>query len=416
MDAHGGHAHRVLRGALRPAWSPDGTRLAAMGWFGGAGIIVVNADGTGRRVIVRPRGEDVVVGTPEWAPDGSAIAYVSSGSRADRLMVAPAGGGASRVVLRRPRAAGTIDQVDAWTETGILYDSGGLSLSVRRVQPDGTGDAELLQNAYGASFSPDGARVAFTVPRERPCPRDTCDVTGDIAVASADGSARRVIVSGPADDAWPSWSADGTTIAFASDRNTSRRFYGSDEVYSVRPDGSCLTWLTNSDRFTFDPAWGPTQGDASPGACGAMPRPPAIELRVGRGRGDALWLGHVFGRSLLSDIRHRGRYTEFDYSDCTSFRPCPAVRLEQYDACDPHGWLLPFRRVGRAGRALVLRHGRQSIALLGRNLVQTFDGTIGRRVIRGLRRVSGGQIGPRRLDAAFRGTLSPQARKLTQPC
>ncbi len=42
------------------------------------------------------------------------------------------------------------------------------------------------------------------------------DIGGDIFVANADGTGRRVVTSGPADDVQPTWSPDGTRIAFWS--------------------------------------------------------------------------------------------------------------------------------------------------------------------------------------------------------
>src|SRR5207247_660118 len=47
------------------------------------------------------------------------------------------------------------------------------------------------------------------------------------------------------------WRPDGTTIAFATNRD------GNYEIYLMNPDGSAPTRLTNDTAADLDPAWSP---------------------------------------------------------------------------------------------------------------------------------------------------------------
>jgi Tol biopolymer transport system component len=141
----------------RPAWAPDSGRIAfaeeiAMESSGASRIVVANADGTGRRVLVAQASD------PAWSPSGTKIAYVSYPSR--------------------------------FSETGTIFIA----------NADGSGAHHLT--AAGASesrpaWSPGGQRIAFT------------RVTGGkstIVVARVDGNGERVAVgargSGAVNPTW----------------------------------------------------------------------------------------------------------------------------------------------------------------------------------------------------------------------
>jgi TolB protein len=143
----------------RPAWAPDGRRIAFAEDIqteresaGTSRIVVVNADGSGRRVLVGQASD------PAWSPNGSKIAYVAYVTRlseAGSIFVANADGSGARQLTR----AGGSESRPAW--------------------------------------APDGGRIAFA------------RVTGGkstIVVARADGSSERVVLgargSGALDPAW----------------------------------------------------------------------------------------------------------------------------------------------------------------------------------------------------------------------
>ncbi|MGH7339150.1 MAG: hypothetical protein ACREKH_01540, partial [Candidatus Rokuibacteriota bacterium] len=93
------------------------------------------------------------------------------------------------------------------------------------------------------SWSPDGSRIAFQSWRHG---------NAEIYVMNADGSGVTRLTSHGALDQLPSWSPDGSTIAFTSERD------GNAEIYLINPDGAGLTRLTNHPANPdTDPAWSP---------------------------------------------------------------------------------------------------------------------------------------------------------------
>jgi TolB protein len=102
-------------------------------------------------------------------------------------------------------------------------------------------------DTYGGVYSPDGKRIAF------------CQIDGgniDIWVMNADGSSPKRLTRDPASDVSPSWSPDGTKIAFTSDRA------GTPQLYVMSSaDGSGVKRLTFQGNYNQTPAWSP-RGDA----------------------------------------------------------------------------------------------------------------------------------------------------------
>lgn len=215
-----------LTSGRRPAWSPDGGKLAFQRRSDdedhSAGIYVVDADGSNETWLVD--GFD-----PAWSPDGSRIVF----SGPDGIMIMTADGTDVSVVLREedhwePDTYGWAGLMDpAWSPDGrqIVFTRGGEGTGAVYATPpqlyvvnaDGS-DLRLLSSPSGCgrllgAWSPDGSEIAFL----------EC---GSVVVARTDGSDEQVVTEG----AWPAWS----------------------------PDGRYLTFATGSDRYAIDPDGGPT--------------------------------------------------------------------------------------------------------------------------------------------------------------
>jgi TolB protein len=135
-----------------PVWSPDGRRIAFVSeLFGGRGLQVMNADGSGRRTLLH----GVNGSHPTWSPDGRRIAFGSS----------------------------------HLAEFSELY----------LVNADGSGLRRLAERGLAPVWSPDGQTIAFVrdfVGRSVP----------EIYVMNADGSGQRRVTHGGSAPGAYTWS------------------------------------------------------------------------------------------------------------------------------------------------------------------------------------------------------------------
>jgi Tol biopolymer transport system component len=113
------------------------------------------------------------------------------------------------------------------------------------INADGTGLTRLTSdpgNDFDPSWSPDGSQIAF---------RSERDGNNEIYVMDADGSGQRNVSQYPGDDWGPAWAPDGSRIAFNSNRQ------GPDlHLFVVRPDGSDIERI-GGDIWVEYPAWSP---------------------------------------------------------------------------------------------------------------------------------------------------------------
>jgi dipeptidyl aminopeptidase/acylaminoacyl peptidase len=377
--------------AFEPAWSPDGTTLAIAHTPAvsdddeRAQIQLVQADGSGRRNLTAlARG--VVDSSPRWSPGGDQIVFVRYQVRRGRysssILIYDLRTGTERT-LARQRLGPRLDQLAEpdWSpdSSQIAYTRVRLDRrsyfrpSLYAVAPDGTGQRLLARDAQSAAFSPDGSRIAFASVRDRngtTCGSDECSYNGELYVMDASGANPRRLTHNRGNDASPDWSPDGGRIAFASDRSYPEG--AGFELYSVQPDGGCLTWLTNGTPESFAPDWRPGAGGSSdPGTCGGTARPALIDTdlrEVARIEGSRpLWLGRTFGGMLLTAAERTSGAISFSYNDCVRYDPreCPEqLYVSQASVCarDSH---LPFltsnrERYSRRRGAFIVDFGRQA--------------------------------------------------------
>lgn len=123
---------------------------------------------------------------------------------------------------------------------------------------DGTGLTRLTNNsASDASprFSPDGTRIVFVSNR---------DGKSEVYVMNADGTGQTRLTTTPTItfstggiSSFPTFSPDGTKIAFNSDRDSNATDGLNSEIYVMNADGSGVTRLTHALRGDVRPAYSP---------------------------------------------------------------------------------------------------------------------------------------------------------------
>jgi hypothetical protein len=212
-----------------PAWSPTGGAIAFLRQQPGCdpppeslGIVEPGnpeeiTGGDGRRGSVAP---------PSWDPNGVAVAF---GGERDSVRVDGPGG---RVGDDGPGAfpswAGTTIAVTVGSSLEVidLIIGGRRTLIPSYVMP--------TQSNGVAVWSPDRRRLAFGLMLGFG--------EGGIGVINADGTELRVIARGPNQSVNPTWSPDGRTIAFETNRE------GNFEIYSARVDGTEVRNLTRTPQ------------------------------------------------------------------------------------------------------------------------------------------------------------------------
>lgn len=225
---------------MRPAWSPDGQKVAFYSNRSGNDDIWVATLATGQEDQLTA--DSASDRRPNWSPDGNWIAFDSDRSGTRDIWVVRADGSDLRQVTSSPRE----ELFASWSPDGkqltfFSYGSGTNELWIvdvdganpRAVVPDLAAE-EARQCSFAcheASWNQSGEKLAFHSERSG---------NRDIWIVNVDGTGLIRVTNDPDQDYFPSWTPDGR-IVFMTERVGADRVWNDVRVINV--DGSQGTTL-----------------------------------------------------------------------------------------------------------------------------------------------------------------------------
>lgn len=275
MDPDGASLRRVSEVgwlAFFPAWSPDGQRVAYVGWRSEdeeAGVWVATADGADR-VRVSGTVTGVTGLSPTWSPDGARLAFVSIGdpAKTDRpdsvIHVARAdGSGVERSIPLPDLVITDIEWSSAGDDLLLTAAPAGGESGVYRLPVGGVEVTEIFSRASAAAGSPDGEAVAVAaysihtlyIVREGQPPEEVTQLSGT-----------------PGEVAW---SPDGAYIALATSYGRERDFAHALSVVDIETGG--MVSVVEGEGWLIWPDWSP-DGQQLLFTMGPMRRRPDSDL------------------------------------------------------------------------------------------------------------------------------------------
>jgi Tol biopolymer transport system component len=193
---HGGVLPCIFCSLRDPAWSSDGQIAFAYRSSESSGIAIVNADGTGERILTSAAAGDFDPRSPVWSPDGKTIAFLEGFFGSQQVHTVNADGSAEAQLTYLPYSPSEfIDETLSWSPDGrkLLWGRGS---DVYTLDPDGGAIVNLTNDGRSAApvWSPDSRKIAFSVGYPTPAADDTAD---GVYVMNRDGSGRTQVTSSP---------------------------------------------------------------------------------------------------------------------------------------------------------------------------------------------------------------------------
>jgi TolB protein len=259
MNAHGSTPSRLTSVILsaNPSWSPNGKKIAftaerteggicsgsasarASPRAGGgacnsaspavsyAQLYVRNTDGSGETLLLEE--ESAILSPPTWSPDSKEIAFA-------------------------------------------LFTAEGGSCTIYSMNADGLRDRHTLARIEGCpaihslAWSPDGENIAVSVEGEY----EKVDIwILNVSGGASDANQLRQLTHVPQygtswKDVSPTWSPDGTQIAFTRTNTPTGEIGGESSIFKINADGSGQTRLTRDPAYYGNPTDAPIDPASSP--------------------------------------------------------------------------------------------------------------------------------------------------------
>ena len=246
------------RAAATPIWSRDGKRIAykLIGTSSPAGeptlygdLVVVNADGSNPVVLDR---DTTSMSPTDWSPDGRYLVYSRLDGALEHVFVAASDGSSPPVRLGD---SATPKYLPRWSPNGksiaYLVDGDSApkgSVGLWLADVDGSNARKLTSGTYAGfnsvTWNHSGTDLAFT---------GSQGSNLDLWIVGLDGRPERAVTSDHRGASGASWSPDGSKLAFLVAANEFGTTY---QVVVARGDGSDPHPVDGAYDW-FDPQWSP---------------------------------------------------------------------------------------------------------------------------------------------------------------
>jgi Tol biopolymer transport system component len=240
IDLDAGTPSKVASNAAYATFSPDGQSIAFLSFV---------HERTGE-VKVWQKGQTKKMGTadwgspPQWSEDGQRLLFATSGAPSKMTSA-----GLARTTLVRPKQPAVPGErlLFSPNESYVLRRH----YNYLRVLPlDGSPEIEITARpTLFAIWSPDGRKLAYVI--------DSAELSPELWVVNADGSAKALIAKGELEHFGPpAWSPDGSQLAFGRTPTGNARQRHS-RIWLAFADGHGLRPMSNGLQEESEPAWSP---------------------------------------------------------------------------------------------------------------------------------------------------------------
>jgi TolB protein len=252
MDPAGQNVLRLTNSPTQEgeaAWSFDNKRVAlvrprvnAANWTW-RDIYIVNADGSNGHWARPTAPANFELSHPSWSPDGSKLAVSMSlnGVNYVAYLILATG----QLSAYSTGYGGLPGTWPTYTKSGQIVYLGPTRKTVNRINGDGSANKILFsstQSLAQPTLSPDGTKLLFV--------RLIDDLfNSEIFLKNLSTGTTTKLTSSPAPDMMPTWSPDGSRIAFMSGRT------GIGQVWTMSPTGGSLTRITHTATAEGSPSW-----------------------------------------------------------------------------------------------------------------------------------------------------------------
>ncbi|MDQ3061370.1 MAG: carboxypeptidase regulatory-like domain-containing protein, partial [Acidobacteriota bacterium] len=249
INADGTNERRVTNNAsldTAPAWSPDGTKIVFS--KGASGIAVINADGTSE--VNLSNGDDR---EPSWSSDNTKIAFVRKGTSVNGIYIMDVtGANQVRIIADDQSTRGSENNSPSWQPVGVPINTFIISGRITRV------GASLS----GVTVTLSGSVSATTV----------TDATGSFQFGNLPNGGNYTVTPSLTNHVFtpPSRTfnnlntnqiADFTAAETCSTPNCATNgkiaFVRNDDIFTMNPDGSNQTNITNNGATETEPNYSP---------------------------------------------------------------------------------------------------------------------------------------------------------------